>query len=240
MIRIEHLSVSYQETLALEELTLRLTGPSITGIIGPNGAGKSTLIQALIGLIPHQGQVLVDQKPIKSQLGKIAYVAQKANLDMTFPLTVRECVALGSYAKVPLFKPLSATIWESVHQALKQVGLEDLAQRQISQLSGGQFQRVLLARCLMQEAQVILLDEPFVGIDSVSEGIIIHLLKNLKEQGKLILIVHHDLTTVSRYFDQILLLNRKLIAYGPTQTTFTEENLRKTYGEHLFFKGDSL
>ena len=240
MIRLDNLNVSYQETKALEGINLILKGPSITGIIGPNGAGKSTLIQAMIGLIPHTGRVLLNQKELTKQLNRVAYVAQKANLDMTFPLTVRECVALGSYTKVPFYKPLSQKIWSQVNQALRQVGLEDFAQRQISQLSGGQFQRVLLARCLMQEADVILLDEPFVGIDSVSEDIIIKLLKDLKEQGKLILIVHHDLTSASRYFDHMLLLNRKLIAYGQTQTVFTEENLRKTYGEQLFFKGDGL
>ncbi len=240
MIELDDLSVSYQETQALEKIDLTLKGPSITGIIGPNGAGKSTLLQAMIGLIPHKGHALLEKKEITSQLTRVAYVAQKANLDMTFPLTVRECVALGCYTKVPFYKPLSQNNWKQVKEALKKVGLEDFAYRQISHLSGGQFQRVLLARCLMQEADVILLDEPFVGIDSVSEDIIMTLLKRLKEQGKLILIVHHDLTSVRRYFDHILLLNRKLIAYGQIQTTFTEENLRKTYGNQLFFKGDGL
>ena len=223
MIQIENINVSYQQTLALDNITLNLEGPSITGIIGPNGAGKSTLIKALIGIIPHSGKILFNKQPIRQQLNRISYVAQKADIDFNFPITVRECISLGLYPKTKFFKRLSKS---------------DLAHRQISQLSGGQFQRVLIARCLVQEADIILLDEPFVGIDSVSEDIIMNTLRELRDKGKLILIVHHDLSKVPHYFDQVILLNRKLIASGPTNLVFNEDNLRKTYGNSLFYKGD--
>lgn len=239
MIQIENINVSYQQTLALDNITLNLDGPSITGIIGPNGAGKSTLIKALIGIIPHSGQFLFNKQPIRQQLNHLSYVAQKAEIDFNFPITVKECVSLGLYSKTKFFKRLSKSDWSKVTKALALLGLNDLAHRQISQLSGGQFQRVLIARCLLQEADILLLDEPFVGIDSVSEDIIMNTLRELRKQGKLILIVHHDLSKVPHYFDQVILLNRKLIASGPTNLIFNEENLRKTYGNSLFYKGDA-
>ena len=237
MIQIENINVSYQQTLALDNITLNLEGPSITGIIGPNGAGKSTLIKALIGIIPHSGKILFNKQPIRQQLNRISYVAQKADIDFNFPITVRECISLGLYPKTKFFKRLSKSDWSKVTDALTLLGLNDLAHRQISQLSGGQFQRVLIARCLVQEADIILLDEPFVGIDSVSEDIIMQTLKTLKKEGKTILIVHHDLSKVPAYFDQVLLLHRKLIAFGKTEETFTKENLHAAYGHELFIGG---
>ncbi len=237
MIQIENINVSYQQTLALDNITLNLEGPSITGIIGPNGAGKSTLIKALIGIIPHSGKILFNKQPIRQQLNRISYVAQKADIDFNFPITVRECISLGLYPKTKFFKRLSKSDWSKVTDALTLLGLNDLAHRQISQLSGGQFQRVLIARCLVQEADIILLDEPFVGIDSVSEDIIMQTLQTLKQEGKTILIVHHDLSKVPAYFDQVLLLHRKLIAFGKTEETFTKENLHAAYGHELFIGG---
>ena len=210
--------MSYKETLALYNITLILEGPSITGIIGPNGAGKSTLIKALIGIIPHSGKILFNKQPIRQQLNRISYVAQKADIDFNFPITVKECISLGLYPKTKFFKRLSKSDWSKVTDALTLLDLNDLAHRQISQLSGGQFQRVL--------------------IDSVSEDIIMNTLRELRDKGKLILIVHHDLSKVPHYFDQVILLNRKLIASGPTNLIFNEDNLRKTYGNSLFYKGD--
>ena len=237
MIQIENINVSYKETLALDNITLNLEGPSITGIIGPNGAGKSTLIKALIGIIPHSGKILFNKQPIRQQLNRISYVAQKADIDFNFPITVKECISLGLYPKTKFFKRLSKSDWSKVTDALTLLGLTDLSHRQISQLSGGQFQRVLIARCLVQEADIILLDEPFVGIDSVSEDIIMQTLQTLKQEGKTILIVHHDLSKVPAYFDQVLLLHRKLIAFGKTEETFTKENLHAAYGHELFIGG---
>lgn len=240
MIRIENISVAYQDTLALKDITLDVQGPTITGIIGPNGAGKSTLIKAMLGMLPHSGQTFLDDQEMKKSLNRVAYVEQKADIDFHFPIKVKECVSLGLYPQSKLFQRLSKADWDKVYQALDIVGLRDFAERQISQLSGGQFQRVLIARCLVQEAEVIFLDEPFVGIDSVSEEIIMNTLRNLKADGKTILIVHHDLSKVRHYFDQVLLLNQELIAFGDTENTFTEDNLRKAYGDALFFKGDTL
>ena len=237
MITIKDLTVSYQGQLALDKANLNINGPTITGIIGPNGAGKSTLIKALLGIIDHKGQALLKGNPLKLERKQIAYVEQKINIDYHFPIKVKECVSLGLYPKIKLFQRLKISDWGKVKQALKIVGLEDFAERQISQLSGGQFQRVLIARCLVQEADYIFLDEPFVGIDSVSEEIIMGTLRRLKEEGKTILIVHHDLSKVTAYFDQVLLLNKRVIAFGPTEATFTKENMQKTYGAQLFMNG---
>ena len=240
MIRIENLSVSYKETLALKDISLVLQGPTITGILGPNGAGKSTLLKSMLGIIPHEGHALIDDKEMKKSLKKVAYVEQKVHIDYNFPIKVKECVSLGLYPSIPLFHTLKANHWKKVDEALGIVGLSDYADRQISQLSGGQFQRVLIARCLVQDADYILLDEPFVGIDSVSEEIIMNTLRDLKKAGKTVLIVHHDLGKVAHYFDQVLLLNKELIAFGPTKETFTQANLKQAYGDRLFFNGGDL
>ena len=237
MIEMKNLSVSYQGQLALEPTSLTIKGPTITGIIGPNGAGKSTLIKGMLGIVESEGQAFLDRKPMKQELNKIAYVEQKIHIDYHFPIKVKECVSLGLYPKIKLFQRLKASDWEKVARALKIVGLEDFAERQISQLSGGQFQRVLIARCLVQEADYIFLDEPFVGIDSVSEEIIMKTLRQLRKAGKTILIVHHDLSKVVAYFDQVLLLNKEVIAFGSTESTFTKENMQKTYGSQLFMNG---
>ena len=237
MIEMKNLSVSYQGQLALEPTSLTIKGPTITGIIGPNGAGKSTLIKGMLGIVECEGQTFLDRKPIKQELSKIAYVEQKVHIDYNFPIKVKECVSLGLYPKIKLFQRLKASDWEKVARALKIVGLEDFAERQISQLSGGQFQRVLIARCLVQEAEYIFLDEPFVGIDSVSEEIIMKTLRQLRKAGKTILIVHHDLSKVVAYFDQVLLLNKEVIAFGSTESTFTKENMQQTYGSQLFMNG---
>ena len=237
MIEMKNLSVSYQGQLALEPTSLTIKGPTITGIIGPNGAGKSTLIKGMLGIVDSEGQTFLDRKPMKQELSKIAYVEQKIHIDYNFPIKVKECVSLGLYPKIKLFQRLKASDWEKVARALKIVGLEDFAERQISQLSGGQFQRVLIARCLVQEAKYIFLDEPFIGIDSVSEEIIMATLRQLRKDGKTILIVHHDLSKVVAYFDQVLLLNKKVVAFGSTESTFTKENMQKTYGSQLFMNG---
>ncbi|MBP2623544.1 metal ABC transporter ATP-binding protein [Streptococcus oricebi] len=237
MIDIKDLSVSYRDRLALEKLSLKIVGPTITGIIGPNGAGKSTLLKGMLGIIDHEGQTLLDDKPLEKELENVAYVEQKVNIDYNFPIKVRECVSLGLYPRIKLFRKLKAKDWDKVAAALDLVGLTDYADRQISQLSGGQFQRVLIARCLVQEADYIFLDEPFVGIDSVSEEIIMDTLRQLRDQGKTILIVHHDLSKVTSYFDQIILLNGHLVAAGDVETTFTEKNMKETYGSQIFMTG---
>ena len=237
MIEIKNLTVTYKDTPALDNINVTLSKSKIIGIVGPNGAGKSTLIKAVLNIIPSKGIIKIDDKLSKEQLGSVAYVEQKINIDYNFPIKVRECVSLGIYPKIGLFKNLNKSDWQKVDDALKLVGLEEFSNRQISELSGGQFQRVLIARCLVQEAKYIFLDEPFVGIDSVSEEIIMNTLRKLRDNGHTILIVHHDLRKVHAYFDEVLLLNKKLISYGSTKETFTRENLTNTYGTDLFFMG---
>ena len=237
MIEIKNLTVTYKDTPALDNINVTLSKSKIIGIVGPNGAGKSTLIKAVLNIIPSKGIIKIDDKLSKDQLGSVAYVEQKINIDYNFPIKVRECVSLGIYPKIGLFKNLNKSDWQKVDEALKLVGLEEFSNRQISELSGGQFQRVLIARCLVQEAKYIFLDEPFVGIDSVSEEIIMNTLRKLRDNGHTILIVHHDLRKVHAYFDEVLLLNKKLISYGSTKETFTRENLTNTYGTDLFFMG---
>lgn len=234
MIYINNLSVHYVNNMALSHINLQIKSGRIAGIIGPNGAGKSSLLKAVLNIIPHTGETFVDKKELKKLLKKIAYVEQKSNIDFTFPITVRECVALGTYSSLKLFQKLGKAEWSKVDEALEKVNLSDFKARQIGSLSGGQFQRVLIARCLVQEADYIFLDEPFVGIDSVSETIIMDILQHLKAQGKTILIVHHDLSRVRTYFDDLIILNKKLISAGTVAQVFTSENLKKAYGDNIF------
>ena len=237
MLEIKGLTGGYVNIPVLKDVSFEVGDGQLVGLIGLNGAGKSTLIKGMLGIVESEGQTFLDRKPMKQELSKIAYVEQKIHIDYNFPIKVKECVSLGLYPKIKLFQRLKASDWEKVARALKIVGLEDFAERQISQLSGGQFQRVLIARCLVQEANYIFLDEPFVGIDSVSEEIIMETLRQLRKAGKTILIVHHDLSKVVAYFDQVLLLNKEVIAFGSTESTFTKENMQKTYGSQLFMNG---
>ena len=234
MINTKNLNVFYNENKVLKVIQLEVIPGRITGIIGPNGAGKSTLIKAILNIVPHSGEILINGEVSKKQLKKIAYVEQKSDIDHTFPIKVKECVSLGTYTGLKLFQKLGAKEWSRVSEALQKVNLLDYENRQIGELSGGQFQRVLLARCLVQEADYIFLDEPFVGIDSISEKIIMDILQDLKHQGKTILIVHHDLSKVKEYFDDIIILNRELIAYGPINESFSQKNLKKAYGDNIF------
>lgn len=235
MIECKNLNVIYQnEILALDDFSVSINGPTVTGIIGPNGAGKSTLLKAILSIVSYSGVVLINGENPKKILKRIAYVEQKTAIDFTFPINVKECVSLGVYPNVGITKRLKKENWDQVSEALKAVRLEEFEQRQINTLSGGQFQRVLLARCLVQKADIILLDEPFVGIDSVSEQIIVQILKLLKENGKTILIVHHDLSKVTQYFDQLLIINKKLISFGQTEEVFTKTNLKEAYGDSIF------
>lgn len=236
MIKIHDLSVTYGQHVALDAISCEIEGPTITGIIGPNGAGKSTLLKGILGMMTYQGSVLIEGQPIKKQVRRVAYVEQKSIIDFTFPITVRECVSLGLYPAIGVGRRLTAAHWEQVDRALLEVDLLDYQARQISEISGGQFQRVLVARCLVQQADYIFLDEPFVGIDSVSEQVVMDLLRALKAQGKTILVVHHDLSKVTHYFDQLLVLNRQLVAFGPTKEIFSPPVLKQAYGEGIFVR----
>lgn len=231
---IENLSVAYQGKPAIQSVDLVLSANKLTGIVGPNGAGKSTLMKAALGLIPKSnGSITYLDEPLKSNQCRFAYVEQRQNADLSFPIDVFGVVLLGTYPKVGLIRRPGKKEKELAWRCLEKVGLTDFAKRQIGELSGGQLQRVFLARALAQEADWFFLDEPFVGIDASSERTIIDLLKQLRNEGKSIVIVHHDLHKVRDYFDELVLLNKELIAYGEVSQTFTAENLQKGYGEEI-------
>ena len=235
LITIKNVGVSYaMQPHVLKDCNATIEGPTITGIIGPNGAGKSTLLKAILGLIQSSGKILIDGEPTKKVLQKIAYVEQKSHIDFTFPITIRECVALGRTVKKKPLQRLTKEDWEKVDAAIEEVGLTDLASRQIGALSGGQFQRVLLARCMVQEAQYIFLDEPFVGIDMLSEKVIMTILRKWKEEGKTILMVNHDLSKVKEYFDQVILVKHAIVASGKTEDVFIKKYLDDVYGGSVY------
>lgn len=235
LITIKNVGVSYaMQPHVLKDCNATIEGPTITGIIGPNGAGKSTLLKAILGLIQSSGEILIDGEPAKKVLQKIAYVEQKSQIDFTFPITIRECVALGRTVKKKPLQRLTEEDWEKVDTAIEEVGLTDLASRQIGALSGGQFQRVLLARCMVQEAQYIFLDEPFVGIDMLSEKVIMTILRKWKEEGKTILMVNHDLSKVKEYFDQVILVKHAIVASGKTEEVFIKKYLDDVYGGSVY------
>lgn len=237
MIQTQELTVSYDgDQLALDKVSVRIEKGKIVGILGPNGAGKSTFMKALLGLVAFEGQVSLAGQMKNETGGNIAYVEQRSQIDPHFPITVRECVSLGLYKEVGPFRRLKKADWTRVDTVLEQVGLSRYAKKPIHALSGGQFQRMLLARCLVQDRQIIFLDEPFIGIDAVSERIIMDILRDLRNQGRTILIVHHDLSKVRRYFDSIMILNKKLLAHGPVEQVFTAENLRKAYEDTIFLE----
>ncbi|MET1965891.1 metal ABC transporter ATP-binding protein [Enterococcus gallinarum] len=238
MITFSKISASYDgKNQAVSGVSFCVDKPAIVGIIGPNGAGKSTFIKAALQLIPSEGHVTSNGMALNKFQKKIAYVEQKTAVDYTFPITVKEVVSLGLYPQLSLFQRITAKDWQKVAAALESVQMADFAERQIGELSGGQFQRVLIARTLLQEAEFIFLDEPFVGIDAMSEAIIVGLLREFRQQGKTIFIVHHDLGKVTEYFDELVMMNQYLIAYGPTTTVFTETNLKETFGDTIIVKG---
>lgn len=237
-ISVRNLTVRYQGKIALRNINLDIRSHKITGVIGANGAGKSTFIKGIMGLInTESGTVEVGGNPLEKVRKNIAYVEQRSALDLSFPISVEEVVMLGMYPKLGLFHRPKQKEVDKVYEALEQVKMTEFADRQIGELSGGQLQRVFLARALVQEANVILLDEPFVGIDITSERLIIDLLKKIKKQGKSVVIVHHDLHKVVDYFDDLIILNKDLVAYGSVRKTFTTENIEKAYGNTM---GDFL
>ena len=237
-VELHHISKSYGDKVILDDFDYIVLRNQRLGIIGPNGAGKSTFIKGLLGLIKtKERDVLLNNQAIDQQKTTIAYVEQRSALDLSFPISVFETVLLGTYPNLGLLKRPGKKEKQAAMAALKMVQLEDYAQRQIGELSGGQLQRVFIARVLAQGAEVIFLDEPFVGIDMSSEKVIMDNLKSLKNQGKMIIIVHHDLHKVSHYFDELIVLKNRLIAAGPVEQTFTAETLQEAYGDLL---GDLL
>jgi len=233
-INVSGLSVSYGSKRVLTNVHLNIESGNVYGVIGPNGAGKSTLFKSILGLIDYtQGDIEVLGDDIDDVRKQIAYVPQKDEVDWQFPATVLDIVLLGRYPYKKILQRINAQDKAIAADAMEQLGITHLSQRQIGQLSGGQQQRVFLARALCQEAKVFFLDEPFVGVDVTTEERIISILKKLANEGKTILVVHHDLSTVREYFDKVILLNQRLIAFGDTEEIFTEENISKAYGAQL-------
>ncbi|MFC3787711.1 metal ABC transporter ATP-binding protein [Paenibacillus sp. GCM10012307] len=233
-MQVKNLNVDYFGNPALEQVDIDIPLGYSIGIIGPNGAGKSTFIKSLLGIIKKRsGTITVGNSDIALCQKDIAYVPQKSDVDLTFPITVRDTVLTGTYPKLKLFRRPGKKEKELVERCMEMVDISDLAHKQISNLSGGQLQRVFIARALAQQANIFFLDEPFVGIDLVSEKIIVNLLKKLREEGKTILVVHHDLHEVEEYFDKVIILNRKLIAFGDISTTFSSQNIQSAYGSSL-------
>lgn len=233
-LAVHDLTVAYQRKPVLWDVELNIPKGTLAGIVGPNGAGKSTLLKACLDLIPKtSGEALVYGKPYEQQRELIAYVPQRESVDWDFPISALDVVTMGTYQKLGWFKRITRSQKQQALEALEKVGISHLAKRQISQLSGGQQQRVFLARALVQEAEIYFMDEPFAAVDAATEQAIIELLQELNSKGKTVLCVHHDLATVSRYFDYLVLLNMRVVASGPTSETFTRENLQKTYGGKL-------
>ncbi|OUM88554.1 MAG: manganese ABC transporter ATP-binding protein [Bacillus thermozeamaize] len=235
-VAVENLTVAYHKKPVLKEISFQAPEGKLIGIIGPNGAGKSTLIKAILGLVPlTSGQVYIYGQPYKASRSIVGYVPQRGSVDWDFPTNALDVVMMGRYGHAGLMRRLSKQDREIAWACLEKVGMSDFANRQISQLSGGQQQRVFLARALAQDAKIYFMDEPFAGVDAATERAIITLLNELKGQGKTVLVVHHDLQTVTDYFDWVLLLNLRKIAFGPAEETFTKENLQKTYGGRLVY-----
>lgn len=231
-IEVSHLTVNYQKAPVLWDINFQIPSTGhMVAVIGPNGAGKSTLLKVLLGLVsPTSGIVRILGGSFEEVRKRIAYIPQRGDVDWDFPITVCDVVLMGCYGRLPLFRWPSKRDRERAMVMLQKVGMLSYAHRQISQLSGGQQQRVFLARALMQDADIYFMDEPFAGIDAVSEQEIFLLLKELQKDKKTLVVVHHDLATVERYFDWAVVLNTCLIASGPTSEVFLAETILRAYG----------
>jgi manganese/zinc/iron transport system ATP- binding protein len=233
-LAIHDLTVAYQRKPVLWDINVELPPGKLAGVIGPNGAGKSTLIKAVLDLVPSaSGRVLVFGKPYRKNRHRVGYVPQRESVDWDFPTSALDVVTMGLYGRIGWCRPVTKKYRRIALDALDRVGIADLANRQISQLSGGQQQRTFLARALVQDADLYLMDEPFAAVDAATERAIVAILHELRRAGKTMVVVHHDLQTVSQYFDHVILLNMRIVAAGPTRDVFTTANLQKTYGGKL-------
>ncbi|NLY62334.1 MAG: metal ABC transporter ATP-binding protein [Erysipelothrix sp.] len=234
MIEVKNLSVSYSQDEVVSNVNFTFKNQSLIGIIGPNGAGKSTMIKALLNLIEKDsGTILIDGIDIEKAKAKVAYVAQRNNIDWDFPINVFDTVIMGTYPKVGVFKRPGKKENVLVENALKRVSMWEYRNQQIGELSGGQQQRVFLARALVQEADIYFLDEPFVGVDAKSEAAIVQVLKDLRNDGKIVFVVNHDLGKVEDYFDELILMNREVLDIGTVEEVFTYEKMSHAYGSDI-------
>jgi manganese/zinc/iron transport system ATP- binding protein len=238
-LEVHDLTVAFDRKPVLWDVDLTIPKGKLVGVIGPNGAGKSTLIKSIMGIIPpSSGYIHVFDKPLDEVRKQISYVPQRESVDWDFPASVMDVVLMGRYSKLGLFKRPRKADRDVAMDCLKKVGMEAYFNRQISQLSGGQQQRTFLARALAQQADLYFMDEPFAGVDAASEKAIINLLREMTNSGKTVIVVHHDLQSVTQYFDWVILLNTRLVASGPTSTTFNQQNLQETYGGKLTLLAD--
>lgn len=239
-LAVHDLTVAYHHKPVIWDIDLDIPAGKLVAIVGPNGAGKSTLIKACLNLIPRaSGEVGIYGKPYEQQRHLVGYVPQRESVDWDFPVSVLELVAMGTYRSLGWFRMVGKAQKKQAMEALEKVGIAHLAERQISQLSGGQQQRAFLARALAQDAQIYFMDEPFAAVDAATEEAIVAILRELNAAGKTCLVVHHDLATVKRYFDWLVLLNMRVVASGSVESTFTRENLEKTYGGRLSLLQDA-
>jgi manganese/zinc/iron transport system ATP- binding protein len=230
-MNVRDLTVAYRDKPVLWDIDLDVPSGRLAAIIGPNGAGKSTLIKAALGLVPSAaGAVHFFGKPYKEMRRRVAYVPQRSSVDWNFPTNALDVVTMGTYGKLGWVRRPGKSERELAEHTLELVGMGDFAKRQISQLSGGQQQRVFLARALAQQADIYVMDEPFAGVDATTEKAIVQILQTLRNEGKTVVCVHHDLETAPEYFDWLVLLNVRVIADGDFETAFTRENLTATYG----------
>lgn len=240
-IVVKDLNVVYGEHSVISDLTFYVPQQTLLGIVGPNGSGKTTLLKSILGIIkPKKGFITVYDQPYNPATHQIAYVPQKSSIDWNFPADVLDVVLMGRYGHLSWFSQPQKTDKEIAMQALELVNMHEFGSRHIAQLSGGQQQRVFLARALAQQSDIIILDEPFIGIDMVTEQLILQILQTLRSQGKTIIVVHHDLTTVKKYFDWIFFMNKRNVALGPTESVFTQENIIKTFGHQTLWEDSRL
>lgn len=239
-INIAHLGVHYRSQEALRDVNCYIEPGKLTGIFGPNGAGKSTLMKAMLGLVPKSsGNALYQGKPLMQQLEKVAYVPQRSQIDWTYPATVWDVVMMGRVKKTGWLRSFSAVSRQVANNALERVGMKAYCDRPIGELSGGQQQRVFLARALTQQAEIFCFDEPLVGIDQKTQTVIFEVFEELATAGKIVLVVNHDLGESITHFDDLILLNRELIATGSRQEVLTEANLNRAYGGKVMYFSDA-
>lgn len=230
-VSLKHITVTYDTQPVVKDITAVIPQGVICAVVGPNGAGKTTLVKALLGLVAKQaGTVELLGQKLQNVRDVIAYVPQRNSVDWDFPVSVLDVVLMGSYRALGWFRRPGVEEYDRAYQVLERVKLRHYADRAISQLSGGERQRVFLARALMQDADLYIMDEPFIGVDAVTERTIVTILKQLRDAGKTMVIVHHDLQTMQEYFDWMLLLNRSLVAVGSIDEVFTKENIEQAYG----------
>lgn len=231
-IKVEGLSVNYGKSCALFDISFQLKSGTIAAVVGPNGAGKSTLLKAMVGLVkPTAGYAYFFDAPFAKAGGRVSYMPQRTSVDWDFPITTFDVVLMGRYRELGMLKWVRRSDKEAALSKLNLLGMAEYKDRQISELSGGQQQRLFLARALMQEADVYLFDEPFAGIDLTTEKLLVDIMQKLSREGKTLMVVHHDLASVPTYFDEVLLLSTSLVAAGPIEVVFNQENIQRTYGQ---------